>query len=158
MNRSVRWLIDLPQVQPPPHLWARILETGLGRERARRRRLLLVGGLANAAVLMLIVVALLARPPTSPDSESLQALIARSQVLEARLLAYQDRLVGLEAAQRELAAQHQAQLTALDQTLAEAYAGGQSTARLNELWRQRASVVGSLLLIYETPAQWPDRT
>ena len=151
-GQTRKWLERIPQADLPSHLWSRILETRLVLEQQRRRRMLLTWGLANAAVLALLAAAWLASlPRPSATPESLQAIISRSQVLEERLLAYEGRFAQLEAAQRILAEQQQAQLTALDQSLAEAYSEGQSVDDLDALWRQRAGLVGSLLLLYEAP-------
>lgn len=137
----------IPDHEPPPRLWTRILETRIEEERRRRRGAVAAFAAAAAVALLAIVVPLMQAPG---DDDVLRTLMARTQLLEERLLAYETRYASLDPLLQARLSEHQASLLAVDQALTTAYARGDSGPEVEALWRQRLDLMGAMVGAYET--------
>lgn len=141
------WLsAGLPDSEPPPRVWERILETRLDQERRRRRRNGRAAGGAMAAALAFAAIGLGGYwPGVDPADE----LMARARLLEERLMAYEQRYQRLDPMLQASVSAQQADLLTIDQALARAYAEGQSGEAVERLWQQRLELMGQMVSAYE---------
>lgn len=152
------WLQTLPERQPPAHLWPRIVETALRRQRQRARRngWWAAGATAAALAMALSLGVVLGqqqqpRPAQAPVTKpELVALIERTEQLERALREQRDEFARLASTQQQLVRAQQAQLIVLDQSLAEAYARNAPEEQLAQLWQRRVDLMANLVSIYDT--------
>ncbi len=130
MSPSPSWA-ELPEFDPPPDLWPRILAL---HRRRRQRRIAgaIAAGLFGTA---LAAYVLLERGPSA--DASLAPLQARSTQLENELAAL------VPAASRDNPARHE--LERIERALQRAYERGAAHGELAALWRQRNEQLGILL-------------
>ncbi len=152
------WLQGLPERQPPAHLWQRIMETQLSQQRQRSRRNgWLAAGSMAAALVMAVSLGLVlggqqqsAPSPTNPAvSGQLTALMQRTEQLERALREQRSEFARLASTQQQLVRAQQAQIIALDQSLALAYERNDSPETLARLWQRRVDLMVDLVSIYD---------
>ncbi|MEM9533644.1 MAG: hypothetical protein AAGA23_22165 [Pseudomonadota bacterium] len=158
--RLTQWLAQLPEHDPPPQIWMRVLETRLAEQSTRTRRSRLIAGGALAATLAMSIalgLVLTQQPtPAQPPTVTIQAvpqlaaLMRRTEQLEQALRQQQEHFVQLASTQQQLVRSQQAQLIALDQALADAYARNLPEAQLARLWQRRVDLMADLVSIYDT--------
>ncbi|MFK7956720.1 MAG: hypothetical protein AB8B96_11530 [Lysobacterales bacterium] len=161
-----RLLSDLPDKGLPAHLWHRILQTQLAdqRRKSRRNGWLAVGAMAAALGLALGLgltlgqsvelstdrqpsIALEVQPAVG---NQLAALMQRTEQLERSLREQRDEFARLASTQQQWVRAQQAQIIALDQSLALAYERNESADALALLWQRRVDLMADLISIYDT--------
>lgn len=137
MNTSTRMrLAELPQFEPSPDLWERIVAAQAARQRRRHLRAAL--GVAAAAMLALVVLWRLPGASVDTGSQQLAALQRQSQTLERQLVA-------LAPANRPESVATEAELVHVDRTLQLAYDRGADKQELASLWRRRIDLLDVLV-------------
>lgn len=135
-------LAELPELDPPPALRARIEAAWAARQ--RHRRLQRVGGMALAAGLAL--AALLLRLPGPTPDEGLAVLRDESRQLEQRLstgaLVHSGATLATEL-----------ELQRVEAALQQAYDQGAAARDLAPLWRRRVDLLGVLLQLQQPEQQ-----
>jgi len=157
-----RWLEGLPDRDPPAHLWHRILESQLHHQRrlTRRNGWLAAGGIAAALVMALSMGLILGRQGPTPAQltpiassqmgNQLTALMQRTEQLERSLREQRSEFARLASTQQQLVRAQQAQIIALDQSLALAYQRDEPPENLARLWQRRVDLMADLVSIYDT--------
>jgi hypothetical protein len=140
---SVVHLNELPEFDPPAHLWERI--EAVRKQRLRRRATVRWGG-GIAAVLAIAAVLLVlpGQPPGGQSGGALAQLERRSHELEQ---AYAD------LSQPASPFESEADLRAVEHALQQAYDRGAAADELMPLWQQRNEVLSSLIALAADGAQ-----
>jgi len=136
-------LAELPEFDPPAHLWARIDAAVVARKRRRIWGAMATGGaLAASAVFALMLV----RPAATPGSDVLVNLRSQSQRLETQLasatLVHTSATLGTEL-----------ELQRVESALQFAYDHGADTQELAPLWRRRVDLLAVLLQLQQPDQQ-----
>lgn len=147
LRRFREELEELPALLPPPEGWERL--TARLRE-AERQRWMIRGGWAAAGVMALFTVAVAVQGGLEAWQElkqarQIQALIQRSQELEAQLRDAQPNGRVMTGGVALSVAELQRRLEEVDAELAEARRGVRPARELAGLWRERVRVLEELL-------------
>ncbi len=148
---SVQQLLSsLPVVAPPDDGWNRIMAARLDIEQSRNRRYRRYLQLAGVAALMVITLITgfmvgqrSGQGSLSADSNSLQALMIESRILEQQLQV----LTASNARHHDdrLLKRQQTHLTRLDAQLNSAYEQGLDDDQMTRLWQQRAALISDMI-------------
>ncbi len=157
-----RLLTGLPDREVPTHLWHRILQTQLAeQQRKSRRNGWLAAGAMAAALGLALGLGLTLGQSVDPQprlvveakpavSNQLAALMQRTEQLERSLREQRDEFARMASSQQQWVRAQQAQIIALDQSLALAYERNESADALAILWQRRVDLMADLISIYDT--------
>jgi hypothetical protein len=136
-------LAELPEFDPPAHLWARIDAAVVARKRRRTWGAAAAGGAIAASVAFAL---LLVRPVTTPAPDALVSLRSESQHLESQLasttLVHSSATLSTEM-----------ELQRVESALQFAYDHGADTQELAPLWRRRVDLLAVLLQLQQPDQQ-----
>ncbi|HRQ65048.1 MAG TPA: hypothetical protein PKZ76_09325 [Xanthomonadaceae bacterium] len=144
----IDWQHRLPELEPPPTLWPRVLEA---RRRERRMRILAPAVAAAVACVGLALALLVAPPATPPPMAALDSLIEDNRRLAAALEVRQGEATALHAWQRARIRSLEIDLSLLERRLQAGYSSAASNHELESLWRARAGLLSHLIESYERP-------
>jgi hypothetical protein len=136
-------LAELPEFDPPAHLWVRIDAAVVARKRRRTWAAIAASGAIAASVAFAL---LMVRPVAAPSPDGLVTLRSESQHLENQLsstsLVHSSATLGTEL-----------ELQRVESALQFAYDRGADTQELAPLWRRRVDLLAVLLQLQQPDQQ-----
>lgn len=156
LHQRVARLKALPTLRPARDRWPETAARFRADRRRRRVRIAGVTGLAAAAsVAIVIAIGQLSPPAVEPNTDQLNQVMERSQVLEGALSEYNPEARVLDGRTARIAEELENRIARLDREL-EATELSQQQARdqdLLKLWRERVGLLDALVDVHVTRAR-----